>query len=63
LPRPRPATERGERRARFSIGAGHAWPLAIVIGLSIVVAANAAFIYVALSHPDPVAPSYAREQR
>ncbi|HYD51500.1 MAG TPA: hypothetical protein VEA99_02690 [Gemmatimonadaceae bacterium] len=39
------------------------WPLAIALGLALVVVANAAFIYLALSNPDPVSPSYLQERR
>jgi hypothetical protein len=39
------------------------WPIAIAIGLSIVVLTNAAFIYIAVSGADPVAQSYRVEQR
>ncbi|HEY0994806.1 MAG TPA: hypothetical protein VGD77_02325 [Gemmatimonadaceae bacterium] len=39
------------------------WPIAIVAGLGLVVAANAIYIYVALSHRDAVAASYTTEKR
>lgn len=39
------------------------WPVAIIIALLIVVAVNAAYIYVALSGADDVVPSYLTEER
>lgn len=38
------------------------WPLAIVVGLLIVVAVNVVFIYIAFSGADVVVPSYLRER-
>lgn len=39
------------------------WPLAIVVGLALVIAVNAAFIVVAVSGADEVVESYATEER
>lgn len=50
-----PPTEAPRRRSP--------WPMAIAIGLGIVVLMNAVFIYVALSNTDPIAPSYSQEHR
>jgi hypothetical protein len=52
---PLPATPASTRRSP--------WPIAIVVGLTLVALANAAFIYLAVSHPDPVVPSYSAEPR
>jgi hypothetical protein len=42
---------------------GRRWPLAIALGLLLVVVVNAIFIYVAVSGSDGVVPSYATEPR
>jgi hypothetical protein len=39
------------------------WVLAIIIGFALMIAANAVFIYVAVSGADPVAASYRTEPR
>jgi hypothetical protein len=39
------------------------WPTAIVVALVVVVALNAAFIWIAVSGQDPVVPSYSTEAR
>jgi hypothetical protein len=39
------------------------WPIAIVIGLVLVVLVNLAFIYIAVSGADQVVPSYHSEER
>lgn len=39
------------------------WPIAIVVGLLIVVAVNVAFIYIAVSGADAVVESYETERR
>lgn len=39
------------------------WPIAVTIGLLIVVLVNLAFIYVAVSGKDEIAPSYELEHR
>jgi hypothetical protein len=44
-------------------GSGRAWPVAIVIGLLVVVAVNIAFIVVAVGGADPVAESYEAGER
>jgi hypothetical protein len=37
--------------------------VAIAVGLALVVAANATFIWLAVTHPDPIAASYTAEKR
>jgi hypothetical protein len=39
------------------------WPIGIGIALALVVALNAAFIWIAVSGQDPVVPSYSTEAR
>lgn len=39
------------------------WVIAIVIGFTLMIVANAVFIYVAVSGADPVAASYRTEPR
>ena len=39
------------------------WPLAIIVGLLVVVGVNFAFVYIAVSGADEVLPSYATEER
>jgi hypothetical protein len=39
------------------------WPLAIVIALLIVMAVNAAYIWIAVTGADDVVPSYVTEER
>lgn len=39
------------------------WPVAIVVGLTLVIAVNAAFIVVAVSGADEVVESYITEER
>lgn len=39
------------------------WPVAIALGLFLVVLVNAAFIYIAVSGADEIVPSYATEER
>ena len=39
------------------------WVVAIIVGFAIIFAANAAFIYIAVTGADPVVSSYARERR
>lgn len=39
------------------------WPTAIILGLTVVVCVNVAFIYIAVSGQDEVLPSYATEER
>ncbi len=46
-----------------TIPAVQRWPLAIVVGLLIVIAVNFTFIYVAVSGADPVVPSYQQSDR
>ena len=42
---------------------GRVWPIAIVVGLVIVILVNVLFIYVAVSGADAVVPSYNTEPR
>lgn len=42
---------------------GSPWVIAIVIGFTLMIVANAVFIYVAVSGADPVAASYRTEPR
>lgn len=46
-------------------GGGRAWgwPLAIIVGLMVVVGVNLTFIYIAVSGADEVVPSYVEEER
>jgi hypothetical protein len=39
------------------------WPIGIAIGLALVILVNLAFIYIAVSGADDVAPSYQSEPR
>lgn len=39
------------------------WPVAISVGLFLVILVNAAFIYIAVSDADEIVPSYAAEER
>ena len=39
------------------------WPIAIAIGLAIVILVNLAFIYIAVSGKDEIVPSYHTERR
>jgi hypothetical protein len=41
----------------------HLWPWIIGIALAVVMAVNAAFIYIAVSGADSVTPSYNTEER
>ena len=51
---PRPAqTDRPDRT----------WPIAITVGLLLVIFVDVAFIYIAVSGADEVVPSYATEER
>jgi hypothetical protein len=44
-------------------GRAWAWPLAIIVGLMVVVGVNLTFIYIAVSGADEVVPSYVEEER
>ena len=48
---------------RVTLSRDMIWPLAIIIGLALVVVVNAAFIYIAVSGADEVAPSYVAGER
>ncbi|MFQ5536885.1 MAG: hypothetical protein ACE5GJ_05475 [Gemmatimonadota bacterium] len=52
-----------ESRGRLTLSGDMIWPLAIIIGLALVVAVNAAFIYIAVSGADEVAESYQTGER
>lgn len=39
------------------------WVIGIIVGFALTVAANAVFIYIAVSGADPVASSYVTERR
>lgn len=39
------------------------WPLAIIVGLTLVAISNAFYVYVAVRGADPVVPSYVLEPR
>jgi len=52
---PKPETGRG---AVWEFNRDHIWPAAIVVGLIVVALVNFAFIYIAVSGADEVAPSY-----
>jgi len=47
----------------LEIRADWIWPVAIIVALLIVVAVNAAYIWVAVSGADDVVPSYVTEDR
>ncbi len=47
----------------IELSRNHVWPLAIIIGLLVVVAVNAAFIYIAVSGADEVVSSYEAQRR
>lgn len=63
MPPAQPPTDRPRRRSLPRLRSGQAWPLAIAIGLGVVVLMNAVFVYVAVSNTDPIVESYAREHR
>ena len=39
------------------------WPIAIIVGLVIMIAVNMGFIYIAVSGADEIVPSYNEESR
>ena len=51
------------RRGRITLSRDHLWPALIVLGLTIVLAVNAVFIYIAVTGADEVVPSYDAGQR
>lgn len=51
------------RRGRITLSRDQIWPLIIVVGLAIVMAVNAMFIYIAVTGADEVVPSYNAGQR
>jgi hypothetical protein len=48
---------------RLTIDRALIWPVAIAVGLALVVMVNAIFIYVAVKGADDVAPSYVQGNR
>ena len=54
-------TDAEERQARAT--GDKLWPVIIIVALAVVMAVNAAFIYIAVSGADEVAPSYLSGQR
>ena len=48
---------------RITLGDESVWPAIIIIALAVVMAVNAAFIYIAVSGADEVAPSYMEGER
>lgn len=52
-----------EQMGRIKFKREWIWPLGIALGLAIVIAVNAAFIYLAFSGADEVVPSYNTEAR
>jgi hypothetical protein len=59
----RPDPDAVPRRRPVEIRAEWIWPVAIIIALLIVVAVNAAYIWIAVSGADDVVPSYVTEDR
>jgi hypothetical protein len=56
--------EQGEATPRgLTLDRGLIWPLAIAVGLALVVLVNAVFIYIAVKGADDVAPSYVQGNR
>ena len=51
------------RRGRITLSRDQLWPALIVLGLTIVLAVNAVFIYIAVTGADEVVPSYDAGQR
>ena len=54
-------TERDRRL--ITLGDESVWPTIIIIALALVMAVNAAFIYIAVTGADEVAPSYVEGER
>jgi len=44
-------------------GTDRRWPIAVAIGLAVVILVNLVFIYVAVSGRDEIVPSYTTERR
>ncbi|MCG6957527.1 MAG: hypothetical protein LJF04_16175 [Gemmatimonadetes bacterium] len=56
--------EQGEAPPRrLTLDRSAIWPLAIAVGLALVVLVNALFIYIAVKGADDVAPSYVQGNR
>lgn len=53
----------GAAPRRFGLSAASVWPIAITVGLALVVLVNAIFIYIAVKGADQVAPSYVQGNR
>ncbi len=58
-----PDPDTGAAARPLAIRADWIWPVAIIVALLIVVAVNAAYIWVAVSGADDVVPSYVTEDR
>ena len=56
-------TESPPPGGRVELSRDMVWPIAIVVALALVVIVNAVFIWIAVSDPDPVAPSYVEGER
>lgn len=54
---------RGDERRRLLLKDEHVWPALIIAALLVVVAMNAAFIWIAVSGEEDVAPSYVTGER
>jgi hypothetical protein len=50
-------------KGNITVSRDHLWPWIIGIALAVVLAVNAAFIYIAVSGADSVAPSYNARER
>ena len=56
-------TDAEGRNGPITLSRDHLWPWIIGIALAVVMAVNAAFIYIAVSGADSVAPSYNSGER
>jgi len=50
-------------RNTITVSRDHLWPWIIAVALAVVLAVNGAFIYIAVTGADPVAPSYNTGER
>lgn len=53
----------GERRGRITLSRDQVWPTIIIVGLALVLAVNAVFIWIAVTGADEVEPSYTAGER
>lgn len=51
------------QKGQITVSKDHLWPMIIIIGLTLVIAVNAAFIYIAVRGADQVVPSYNAGER